>query len=707
VAADLTGVRTAHDARQVTPLSVARGDLSRRFIEIVDQATAPDPAARIQTADDLQRALAAFVEAADPVSARARRHRLAAAAAVVIAALAVGSAVVGPMASRWTHGGRPFQARDWLIVTNFDNRTGDDRLNGTVEFALERELKESAFVNVVPRERIGDTLRLMKLPLDTAIDRTRGLEICLRDGGIRGLVTGRIEKVGSSYSIAAAVIDSRSKGRTLASVGAQAADEARILDAVHQLSSHLRTAVGEWPNGQPSAPERLERVTTGSLQSLRVYTQGMKAVNAYDWATAVEFLQQATSQDAHFASAEIYLAHALRNLGSPSDVYLPPARRAVADADQTTDRERYFILGSYSHMIGDHSKAIAYYEALVRRYPDDFWGVNNLYVEYSRDPRYQQERGRIGRVRLAMRPNDFTLNALLALDVVFTDGFDAARPYVRRAREILDAGASPIDPPSLRSYILLFPAHESWAVGRAAEASVRLDAAAAQPTIASDDYAQVRLGSLRLTLGQLSLAGQSFERIRDPFLHTIEMANLALARDDFGSVIKQLGDYAGRDVAPVSLLVRAGALREARQVLARASEVSDQHMQWSAAEIEEASGNQRTIQAALKAGAPWTHVMIGTRAFLYSETLARSAADAGQIDDAIAVLEETGRLRDKQYLSLTDNGYFWLRTQLLLSDLYRRVGRVADARTIEADLRQRLAVADSDFPLLAELNRRQ
>src|SRR5262249_42677041 len=153
-------------------------------------------------------------------------------------------------------------------------------------------------------------------------------------------------------------------------------------------------------------------------------------------------LQQATSQDAHFASAEIYLAHSLRNLGRPSDVYLPPARRAVADADQTTDRERYFILGSYSQMIGDDSKAIAYYEALVHQYPDDVWGVNNLFGEYQRYQGYhRQERGRIGRMLLAMRPNDFTLNVSLARDLLFSEGLDAARPYVRRARQILDAGA--------------------------------------------------------------------------------------------------------------------------------------------------------------------------------------------------------------------------------------------------------------------------
>jgi serine/threonine-protein kinase len=119
VAADLTGVRTAHDARQMTPLRVARGDLPRRFIEIVDRAIAADPAARVQTADDLQRALAAFVDAEDPANARTRRNRLAAAAAAVFAALTVGGAIVA-FASAF------FAPRDQPIVFGQQTRVTSD-----------------------------------------------------------------------------------------------------------------------------------------------------------------------------------------------------------------------------------------------------------------------------------------------------------------------------------------------------------------------------------------------------------------------------------------------------------------------------------------------------------------------------------------------------------------------------------------------------
>ncbi len=48
----------------------------------------------------------------------------------------------------------------------------------------------------------------------------------------------------------------------------------------------------------------------------------------------------------------------------------------------------------------------------------------------------------------------------------------------------------------------------------------------------------------------------------------------------------------------------------------------------------------------------------------------------------------------------------WLRCRLLLADIYRDIGREADAIAIEQELRGLLAVADADHPVLRRLNAR-
>ena len=59
------------------------------------------------------------------------------------------------------------------------------------------------------------------------------------------------------------------------------------------------------------------------------------------------------------------------------------------------------------------------------------------------------------------------------------------------------------------------------------------------------------------------------------------------------------------------------------------------------------------------------------------------------------MLEETALLRDKLYSEYRVHRLFWMRTQMLLADLYRKAGRQNDALAIENDLRAALGVADT------------
>ena len=112
-----------------------------------------------------------------------------AAGAVAMVALAAG---IGLWQGFQNEPALPFEERDWVLIADFENRTGEAVFGGTLEYALERELSNSQFVNVVPRPRIEDALRLMQRPLDTPINAAVGREIALRDGGIRALLTGRV-----------------------------------------------------------------------------------------------------------------------------------------------------------------------------------------------------------------------------------------------------------------------------------------------------------------------------------------------------------------------------------------------------------------------------------------------------------------------------------------------------------------------------------
>jgi DNA-binding winged helix-turn-helix (wHTH) protein len=167
-----------------------------------------------------------------------------------------------------------FAARDFVLITKFENRTGESVFEGSLEYALEREFSNSQFLNVAPRGRIEDVLRLMKKPLDTKIDAALGREICLRDGGIRALLTGRIEKLGTIYVLSANVVDSAS-GDTVASLSEDVPGDSQMASAVRRLSIRVRENLGEKTAFISQSREQLEKATTPSMLALQFYSQAL------------------------------------------------------------------------------------------------------------------------------------------------------------------------------------------------------------------------------------------------------------------------------------------------------------------------------------------------------------------------------------------------------------------------------------------------
>jgi hypothetical protein len=82
----------------------------------------------------------------------------------------------------------------------------------------------------------------MKKPLDTALDETLAREVGLRDGGIRALLIGRIQRLGSGYVITTRVINPED-GRTLAAVSH---DVERASADADDSAAGPRPASGTW-----------------------------------------------------------------------------------------------------------------------------------------------------------------------------------------------------------------------------------------------------------------------------------------------------------------------------------------------------------------------------------------------------------------------------------------------------------------------------
>jgi tetratricopeptide (TPR) repeat protein len=419
---------------------------------------------------------------------------------VALPALALG------MALAWLWRGQDeapisFGEWDWVLITKFDNRTGESVLDGTVEYALERELSNSSFVKVVSHERINDALALMKLPPESEIDLSTGREISLRDGGIRILLGGRIEKLGNSYLISTDLINP-DDGVTLASFSADATSQDQILGQIRTLSGEVRTALGESLQLIEASKEMLAKVTTPSLQALRLYSEAEELMRGPERMRAVAILEQALRMDPDFASAHVLLSYVLRDRND-HEGFREHLQRAVELADQAAERERLFILATYYRYLEDRQREIETYELLVRLYPDHLWASGNLSNIYEIEGRFKEAKALRTRVAES-RPN--SVGWYPDLDVVqlsvVTGDTDSRDKYVQKLKAVADQpGFGWVSP-----QMAVLPAHQAWVNGDYEKALDRAEAALAaqdREDLLDNGFLYAHIRSIYLALGTL------------------------------------------------------------------------------------------------------------------------------------------------------------------------------------------------------------
>ena len=128
-----------------------------------------------------------------------------------------------------------------------------------------------------------------------------------------------------------------------------------IPTAVRRLSNQVRGVAGESLVQIKESNAKLEQATTPSLRALQLYSQGMVFVNEERWGPAAELLEQAVQADPDFASAQYTWPIAIP-MWARTNRQIAHFKRAFELADTATDRERYFILGSYYDSVGQAEK---------------------------------------------------------------------------------------------------------------------------------------------------------------------------------------------------------------------------------------------------------------------------------------------------------------------------------------------------------------
>jgi eukaryotic-like serine/threonine-protein kinase len=289
---------------------------------------------------------------------------------IVTTVLLVGFLVAGGLYYR-SHQTKPLSDKDTIVLSDFNNKTGDSVFDDTLTQGLSVQLEQSPFLDLVPERKVNETLKLMGRPVGDRLTPEVTREVCQRTGS-KAMLTGSIAELGSQYVIGLKAVDCNT-GDLLAEAQEQAAGKEAVLKALDSAAVRVRSKLGESLSSLEKYATPVEQGTTPSLEALKAYSVAWKTHFARGDAVALPLYERAVEIDPSFAMPYALMAAAYINLNEEGRA-AENARKAYELREKVSERERIFIETTYYVLAtGELEKAAQVYELWQQTYPRDFW----------------------------------------------------------------------------------------------------------------------------------------------------------------------------------------------------------------------------------------------------------------------------------------------------------------------------------------------
>jgi len=633
------------------------------------------------------------------------------------ALVAAGLLATAGVAAWLRFGGSPtgFAERDWIVLADLDNATGDSVFDESLTAALFVSISQSQHVNVYPPSRIRETLQRMQRPGVRHLTEQLAREVALREG-IRAVVTLTLTSIDERYTLTSRLVDPAT-GNTLATLSADAQGRDHVLGAVDALAGDLRQKLGESAGEIRERNVSLPQATTASLEALQLFANGSAALDEGRTAEGLAALRAAVALDSNFAWAHAMLGRYLAWINDPVEA-APHLAKALALTDRLPERERLWILLLVAEGRQDRPAAVRLAREFLAQYPDDRdgWFALGRTLQEARDHEGALEAYRrvleidpratsaltnsallfdlLGRPREAVAAFeraaalDASLLTQVAGDLNRIYGFALLRTGdsagARAVFERLRSGTRSQQLNGLRSLALLDAYY-----GRYAQAAAKLTQAIQLSMIADARVTEFRnrlyLASVYRTAGHLDAARQQLRRARG-----VQEELPGLPRPWLGL----LGQHQAR----------VGLTDDAQQVLER-MQLKDTV---SGANADRAAIALVRGELSLAEGDGPTAVDAFARAVKLEgmsyerEGLARALMASGRQQEAIDALRAT--LRDSTIGWEVQEP--WVLAHYELAGLYDQIGDSAAALPLYRRLAEQWRAGDPDLPILQQIRQR-
>ena len=278
-----------------------------------------------------------------------------------------------------THGARPLNERDTVVLGDFANSTGDPVFTDSLRRGLLVQLSQSPFLNILSGDQVRTTLRQMGHNVQDPLNDDLAREVCQRTQS-RAFIAGSIAGLGKEYILSLKAVSCET-GDVLVQEQTQVPKKEEVLRSLSRQSAQLRGKLGESLGSVRKFNAFAEFATTPSLEALQAYDLGARKADSSNQ-NAIPYFKRAIELDPNFALAYARLGGIYGNLeqAGTGEEY---TRKAYSLRERVTDRERLRIEAAYYVFVtGQLEKAVQVYDVYKSTYPQAADSYNNLGVIY-------------------------------------------------------------------------------------------------------------------------------------------------------------------------------------------------------------------------------------------------------------------------------------------------------------------------------------
>jgi DNA-binding winged helix-turn-helix (wHTH) protein/tetratricopeptide (TPR) repeat protein len=274
-----------------------------------------------------------------------------------------------------------------LVLSDFENTTGEHNFDRALNQALVIDLEQSPFLNLMNRSRIQETLAEMRRGKDEALTSELAMEVCERTNA-QAMLHGAVAKLGAKYLL---ILDADScvSGKSIGGYKTEVGSQEEVLRALDTGAGRVRRELGESLDSLDRYQIPITQATTPSLDALRSFSEAGESFRHGDMKAAQILLNRAITLDPNFASAYRAIGSTYYNLGDynqAAEYY----KKAFDLRERTTERERLGIeVMYYGYGLNDYEESIRRTRQLLQIYPNTTNGwvsLSNLYTKLGEYP---------------------------------------------------------------------------------------------------------------------------------------------------------------------------------------------------------------------------------------------------------------------------------------------------------------------------------